>query len=187
LIAIDDQKMRIEVGYGLEGAIPDLYAKHIINDTFTPKFKQGDFAGGIAAAADQIFCLIDGEPLPASSKKNVGASQLEDLLPMLLFGGMISGIFLKGIFGNFFGSALNGGLVGSIVFFTGLSLLGAGILSVVAFFFTMMMGNRGGGFGGYPGGGGLGGGVFGGGGFEGGGFGGGMGGDFGGGGAPGSW
>ena len=168
LIAIDDQKMRIEVGYGLEGAIPDLYAKHIINDTFTPKFKQGDFAGGIAAATDQIIGLIDGEPLPAPSKKNVGASQLEDLLPMLLFGGMISGIFLKGIFGNFFGSALNGGLVGSIVFFTGLSLLDAGILSVVAFFFTMMMGNRGGGF-------------------EGGGFGGGMGGDFGGGGAPGSW
>ncbi len=182
LIAIDDRKMRIEVGYGLEGAIPDLYAKRIINETLTPKFKQGDFAAGIAAATDQIIGLIDGEPLPAPSKKNVCASQLEDLLPMLLFGGMISGIFLKGIFGNFFGSALNGGLVGSIVFFIGLSLFGAGILSVIAFFFTMMMGNRGGGFGGYPGGGSLGGGGFG-----GGGFGGGMGGGFGGGGASGSW
>tara|TARA_B110000977_G_scaffold35707_1_gene47737 strand:- start:3168 stop:3995 length:828 start_codon:yes stop_codon:yes gene_type:complete len=169
LIAIDDRKMRIEVGYGLEGAIPDLYAKRIINETLTPKFKQGDFAGGIAAATDQIIGLIDGEPLPAPSKKNVGASQLEDLLPMLLFGGMISGIFLKGIFGNFFGSALNGGLVGSVVFFIGLSLFGAGILSVIAFFFTIIMGNRGGGFGGYPGGGSLGGGGFGGGGFGGGG------------------
>jgi len=169
LIAIDDRKMRIEVGYGLEGAIPDLYAKRIINETLTPKFKQGDFAGGIAAATDQIIGLIDGEPLPAPSKKNVGASQLEDLLPVLLFGGMISGIFLKGIFGNFFGSALNGGLVGSVVFFIGLSLFGAGILSVIAFFFTIIMGNRGGGFGGYPGGGSLGGGGFGGGGFGGGG------------------
>ncbi len=182
LIAIDERKMRIEVGYGLEGAIPDLYAKRIINETLTPKFKQGDFAGGIAAATDQIIGLIDGEPLPAPSKKNVGASQLEDLLPMLLFGGMISGIFLKGIFGNFFGSALNGGLVGSIVFFIGWSLFGAGILSVIAFFFTIIMGNRGGGFGGYPGGGSLGGGGFG-----GGGFGGGMGGGFGSGGASGSW
>ncbi|MFT7228315.1 MAG: hypothetical protein ACI8PW_000900 [Methylophilaceae bacterium] len=69
---------------------------------------------------------------------------------MLLLGGMISGIFLKSIFGNFFGSTLNGGLVGSIVFFIGLSLFGAGILGVIAFFFTMMMANRGGGFGGYP-------------------------------------
>lgn len=101
LIAIDDRKMRIEVGYGLEGAIPDLYAKRIINETLTPKFKQGDFAGGIAAATDQIIGLIDGEPLPAPSKKNVGASQLEDLLPMLLFGSMISGIFLKGILVTF--------------------------------------------------------------------------------------
>ena len=72
--------------------------------------------------------------------------------------------------------------MGSVVFFIGLSLFGAGILSVIAFFFTIIMGNRGGGFGGYPGGGSLGGGGFG-----GGGFGGGMGGGFGGGGASGSW
>lgn len=183
LIAKDDRKMRIEVGYGLEGAIPDLYAKRIIRETLTPKFKQGDFAGGIDAATNQLIGLIDGEPLPAPSKPNVSAGQLENMLPMLLFGGMISGMFLRGIFGTFFGSALNGGLVGSIVFFIGLSLFGAGILGVIAFFFTMMMGNRGGGgFGGYPTSGGLGGGGFG-----GGGFGGGMGGGFGGGGASGSW
>jgi uncharacterized protein len=74
LIAIDNRKMRIEVGYGLEGAISDLYAKRIIKKTLTPKFKQGDFAGGIAAATDQIIGLIDCEPLPAPSKKNIGAS-----------------------------------------------------------------------------------------------------------------
>lgn len=186
LIAKDDRKMRIEVGYGLEGAIPDLYAKRIISEMMAPRFKQGDFAGGIAVATNQLMGLIDGEPLPAPSKQKMGASQIEDLLPMLLFGGMISGMLLRGIFGTFFGSALNGGLVGSIVFFIGLSLFGAGILGVIAFFFTMMMGNRGGGLGGYPmGGGGLRGGGRGG--FGGGGFGGGMGGGFGGGGASGSW
>lgn len=186
LIAKDDRKMRIEVGYGLEGAIPDLYAKRIISEMMAPRFKQGDFAGGIAVATNQLMGLIDGEPLPAPSKQKVGARQIEDLLPMLLFGGMISGMMLRGVFGTFFGSALNGGLVGSIVFFIGLSLFGAGILGVIAFFFTMMMGNRGGGLGGYPmGGGGLGGGGRGG--FGGGGFGGGMGGGFGGGGASGSW
>ena len=185
LIAKNDRTMRIEVGYGLEGAVTDLYAKRIISETMTPRFKQGDFAGGIEAATNQLIGLVDGEPLPEPTKRTEGAGQLSDLLPMLLFGGMISGMLLRGIFGTFFGSALNGGLIGSILFFIGLSLLGAGVLGVIAFIFTMMMGNRGvNGYGGYPtrGGGGMGGGGFG-----GVGFGGGMGGGFGGGGASGSW
>ena len=184
LVAKDDRKMRIEVGYGLEGAVPDLYAKRIISETMTPRFKQGDFAGGIDAAVTQLIGLVDGEPLPAPSKKELNGSQLDGLLPLLLFGGMISGMFLRGIFGTFMGSALNGGLIGAIVFFIGLTLLGAGVLGVIAFFFTMMMGARG--VNGYGGsttrGGGLGGGFG-----SGGGFGGGMGGGFGGGGASGSW
>ena len=183
LIAKNDRKMRIEVGYGLEGAVPDLYAKRIINETLTPSFKRGDFNGGINGAVDQLIGLIDGEPLPVPSKKNVGGSQIEGLLPLLLFGGMVSGMFLRGIFGTFIGSAVNGGLIGSIVYFVGLSLLGAGVLGVIAFFFTMMMGGRG--INGYNGhttrGGGFGGG------YSGGGFSGGMGGGFGGGGASGSW
>ncbi len=183
LVAKDDRKMRIEVGYGLEGAVTDLYAKRIISETMTPQFKQGDFAGGLDAATNQLMGLIEGEPLPAPSQPNGNADQLGDLLPMLLFGGLISGMLLRGIFGTFFGSALNGGLIGTIVFFIGLSLLGAGVLGVIAFFFTMMMGNRGGGgYGGFPtSGGGFGGGL------GGGGFSGGMGGGFGGGGASGSW
>lgn len=184
LVAKEDRKMRIEVGYGLEGAVTDLYAKRIISETMTPRFKQGDFAGGIDAATNQLMGLIDGEPLPAPTKPSVNVGQMEDLLPMLLFGGLITGMILRGIFGTFFGSALNGGLIGTIVFLIGLSLLGAGILGVLAFFFTMMMGNRGvNGYGGYP----TGGGGFGGGGLGGGGFGGDMGGGFGGGGASGSW
>lgn len=186
VIAKDDRKMWIEVGYGLQGAVTDLYAKRIINESITPRFKQGDFAGGIEAGINQLLGLIEGEPLPPPSKNKMGASQLNDLLPMLLFGGMISGMVLRGMFGTFFGSAINGGLIGSVVFFIGLSLLGAGVLGVIAFIFTMMMGNRGlNGYGGYPSrGGGMGGGLGGG---MGGGFGGGMGGGFGGGGASGSW
>lgn len=180
LIAKDDRKMRIEVGYGLEGAIPDLYAKRIITETMTPYFKRGDFAGGIDAAVNQLIGLIEGEPLPAPKKTNLNSSQLEALLPLLLFGGMISGMMLRGIFGTFMGSALNGGLIGTIVFFIGLSLLGAGVLGFIAFVFTMMMGGGRGvnGYSGFPSRGGYSGG---------GGFGGGMGGGFGGGGASGSW
>jgi uncharacterized protein len=177
LVAKDDRKMRIEVGYGLEGAVPDLYAKRIISETMTPYFKQGDFAGGIDAAINQLIGLVEGEPLPAPSKQSVSGAQIEGLLPLLLFGGMISGMFLRSIFGTFLGSALNGGLIGSVVFFIGLSLLGASVLGVVAFFITMMMGGRA--INGYSG---RGGGYS-----SGGGFSGGMGGGFGGGGASGNW
>jgi uncharacterized protein len=185
LIAKDDRNMRIEVGYGLEGAVTDLYAKRIVSEIMTPYFKQGDFAGGIDAATNQLIGLIDGEPLPAPTKQHGNTDQLEGMMPLLLFGGLISGMMLRAVFGTFFGSALNGGLVGAIVFFVGLSIVGAGVLGVIAFFFTIMMGNRGvNGYGGYPMGGGFGGGLGGG---LGGGFGGGMGGGFGGGGASGSW
>ncbi len=182
LVAKDDRKMRIEVGYGLEGAVTDLYAKRIISETMTPHFKQGDFAGGLDLAANQLIGLIEGEPLPAPTHAKVGVNQLEDLLPMLLFGGLISGMMLRGIFGTFFGSVINGGLIGIIVFFIGLSILGASVLGLIAFFFTLMMSNRGGGtYTGFPTGSGFGGGL------GEGGFSGGMGGGFGGGGASGSW
>lgn len=184
LIAKNDRKMRIEVGYGLEGAIPDVYAKRIITETMTPYFKRGDFAGGIDAAVNQLIGLIEGEPLPSPKKANLSSSHLEGLLPLLLFGGMISGMMLRGVFGTFMGSVLNGGLIGTIVFFIGLSLLGAGVLGLIAFIFTLMMGGGRGvnGYSGYPT---RGGGYSGG--FSGGGFGGGLGGGFGGGGASGSW
>jgi len=183
LIAKNDRKMRIEVGYGLEGVVTDLYAKRIVTDTLTPYFKKGDFADGIDAAVNQLIGLVEGEPLPAPIIQNGSESTMEEILPLLLFGGLVSGVFLRSIFGTFLGSAINGGLIGSIVYFIGLSLLGAGVLAVIAFFFTMMMGGRAiNGYGGYPTrGGGFGGG------YRGGGFGGGMGGGFGGGGASGSW
>lgn len=183
LIAKDDRKMRIEVGYGLEGAVPDLYAKRIISDTMTPHFKRGDFAGGIDGAVNQLIGLVNGEPLPAPSEMNFNSSQLQALLPFLLFGGMILGAILRGMFGTFAGSALNGSLIGGIVFFIGWTIIGAGVVGVIAFIFTLIMSGRGGaGSGGYSTSGGGFGGSYGGGGFSGG-----MGGGFGGGGASGSW
>jgi len=186
LIAKQDRKIRIEVGYGLEGAVTDLYAKRIINQIITPKFKQGDFAGGIDGALDALIGLVNGEDLPAAKQANIDGAFLENLLPLLLFGGMISGGILRSMFGTFFGSAANGGLIGTILVFIGLSLLSAGVIGIIAFFFTIMMGSRGmNGYSGYPARGGGRGGGFGGG--MGGGFGGGLGGGFGGGGASGSW
>jgi uncharacterized protein len=183
LLAKNDRKMRIEVGYGLEGAIPDAIAKRIVSDVMAPYFRQGDFAGGLNAAVDQLIALISGEALSAPAKKQAGASSFFDYLPILMFGAIFSGVVLRVIFGKFFGSALNGGALGLLVWVLGGALLTVILVVVAAFIFTLAMGGgRGAGYG-YPGGvGGYGGGGFGGGDvFSGGG------GDFGGGGASGDW
>jgi uncharacterized protein len=187
LVAKDDRKLRIEVGYGLEGAIPDLYAKRIISEVISPKFKQGDFYGGLDSGVDKLIGLIDGEALPTPSSTTSGGMGVMDILPMLLFGGLITGLILRSMFGTFFGSALNGGLLGGVVWLLGAALGGAAVFGVVAFFITMMLGSRG--INGYSGrSGGYSGGY--GGGWSGGGSSsnwGGGGGDFGGGGASGDW
>ena len=64
LVAKNDRKLRIEVGYGLEGALTDVTARRIIDEIITPRFRSGDFAGGISAGVDRIIGVIDGEPLP---------------------------------------------------------------------------------------------------------------------------
>ena len=65
LIVKNDRKLRIEVGRGLEGALPDAIAKRIIDEYLVPPFKKGDFNGGINAAVERIIKVVDGEPLPA--------------------------------------------------------------------------------------------------------------------------
>src|ERR1700760_27524 len=65
VVAKDDHKLRIEVGYGLEGALTDVTARRIIDETIVPRFKSGDFPGGIAAGLTRLIGVIDGEPLPA--------------------------------------------------------------------------------------------------------------------------
>ena len=184
LIAKDDKKSRIEVGYGLEGAVNDLTAHRIRTEVMRPLIRAGDIFGGIDAGVNQLIKVIDGEALPAPSRAASNGKAMENLLPILLFGGLISGLFLRSILGTFFGSAINGGLLGGIVALLGVALGGAAIFAFVAFIVTMMMGGGGGINGGIPTGGSYGGGGFGGG---SGGWGGGGGGGFGGGGASGDW
>ena len=69
VIAKNDRKLRIEVGYGLEGALTDVTSKRIIDEIITPHFRSGDFAGGISAGVDRIIRIIDGEKLPAPAQR----------------------------------------------------------------------------------------------------------------------
>lgn len=181
LIAKNDRTLRVEVGYGLEGALSDIISKRIISEIITPYFKQGDFNGGINAGVDQIIRVIEGEPLPAPTHRNSNNSKgLEQILPIILVVAVVVGGILRSLLGRFVGSLVTGGVVAAIAWmFAGVFFI-ALIAGVLALLFTLMGGGRSlGGFGG----GGFGGG---GGGFGGGGFGGGGGG-FGGGGASGRW
>jgi uncharacterized protein len=197
LVAKDDRRVRIEVGQGLEGALPDAIANRIVTETITPHFKQGDFDGGVEAGVNQIISVINGEPLPAPDKKWERHSGLGNLLPVLLIVVFVAGGVLRAMFGRLFGSIATGGLAGGIVWLLSHLIpigIGAGLL---AFLFAMLTGGSrsgwtsGGGFGGGLGGGlgGFGGGFGGGGrgGFGGGGGFSGGGGGFSGGGASGSW
>lgn len=137
VVAKHDRKMRIEVGYGLEGAIPDLTAKRIISEVMAPSFKQGDFYAGINNATDKLMGLIEGEQLPAPTPSAKG-NGFESVLPLLLFGGLICGGILRAIFGNFFGGALNGGIIGVLAWLLGGGILAAILFGVVAFFITLV-------------------------------------------------
>jgi uncharacterized protein len=198
IIAKEDRKLRIEVAKSLEGAIPDLAAKQIINSALMPALRQGKYADGIEAAIAQLDARIAGENLPAPSVNTGGFEpqalgfQWMDLLIFLFFAVPIGGAVAKGIFGNKLGSLVTGGAVGGIAFFVTASLIIAGIGFALALIFTLatsfgrsVSGRRGRG---YDGGGWSGGSSndsWGGGG--GGGFSSGGGGDFGGGGASGDW
>ncbi len=74
LVAKNDRKMRIEVGYGLEGALPDITAKRIISDIVAPYFKAGDFVGGINLGVDAILASVGGEALPAPGMGHTGGA-----------------------------------------------------------------------------------------------------------------
>lgn len=186
VVAKDDRKLWIEVGYGLEGVLPDATTKRIIEEEIVPRFKQGDYPGGIAAGVDRILRVIDGEPLPPprrTSSRDSGG----DLQSLLIFGFIlvfVVGGILRSIFGRFVGSGIVGLVTGLIaVVFVGTAI--AVIIGVIAAILSLFGGT---GFGRHGwGGGGWGGGYSGGGWSSGGGGFGGGGGSSGGGGAGGSW
>ncbi len=201
VIAKDDRRLRIATAKALEGAIPDLMARRIIDSSVTPAFRQGDYAGGINAGLDQILARIRGEKLPlpeaSAAQRAAGSSDFEwmDALIFLVFAvPMLSGL-LRGMFGNKLGTLFTGVGAGALAWVLTAVVwvaIGAGLLGMLAALFMQFLpaaslggGSGRGGRGGW-GGGGLGGGGFGGG-RGGGGFSSGGGGNFGGGGASGGW
>lgn len=196
LVAKNDRAVRIEVGYGLEGALPDVIASRIVQQVIVPRFRAGQFYEGIDAAIDRIIGVIEGEPLPEPERRTgaPGGDGLGNLLPLLLMVLFIGAGILRRLLGGFGGAAAMAGIAGVLMWLlTGVLIAAAGA-ALLAFLFTLLGGGGGprggwtgsrhrgwGGFGGWSGGGFGGGWSGGGGGWSGGG------GGFGGGGASGRW
>ncbi len=186
LVAKEDRSLRIEVGYGLEGALTDADSARIIREVIVPLFRHGDFHGGIEAGVDRIISVIDGEPLPAPERQRYGnESPLEPLLPIIFVMTLVAGGIFRALLGRVNAASATGGVIG-IVTWLFIGTLGVAIIAaVLAFLFTLLSGGTGGrGWSSHGRHGGMGGGWSG---SSGGGFSGGGGGSFGGGGASGRW
>ena len=200
VVSKGDRRVRIEVAKALEGAIPDLAARQIIDNAIRPAFRADDYAGGLNAAVDQIQARIKGEGLPTPvTRSGVTAPglQWEELAMFFFVAVPLIGAVLTGIFGRRLGSLLTAGAAGGAGWWYSASVLIAAGAGVAALLLVGIFGigaaarraGRGGlpHIGGWGGGGGFGGGGGGFGGGDGGGFSSGGGGDFGGGGASGDW
>jgi uncharacterized protein len=194
LVAKNDRRVRMEVGYGLEGAIPDAATARIIREYIAPKFRVNNYYGGINDALGALTLLVNGEALPPpveSANRERHGFNFGNVLLIGVFGAF----FLRSILGRSavwvrtpLGAVIIGGLLWLIAASIGAGIMGAligGVLMLLPAGAGRSIGGGGwggfggGGFGGWGGGGGFGGG--GGGGFSGGG------GSFGGGGSSGSW
>jgi uncharacterized protein len=179
VVAKNDRALRIEVGYGLEGALTDATANRIIRETIVPRFKLQDYAGGIAAGVSQMMAVVDGEPLPAPTgrRRGTGDDPLARGFPVILVVALVLGSALRAIFGRLPGALATGGVVAVVTWLVAGALSLALAAGFMAALFTLAGGMGLLARGGYGHGGGWG---------RGGGFSGGGGG-FGGGGASGRW
>lgn len=141
LIAKKDRALRIEVGYGLEGVLPDATAKRIIEEIIVPQFKTANFVNGIDAGVHAILSVIEGEPLPLPQARQGYASSnnthLIDNIVFILVGFFVFGRILQSWFGRIAGASvtsIGAGIVGWLLFS---SLAIAAIIAVAAFFFGL--------------------------------------------------
>ncbi len=171
IVAKNDRTLRIEVGYGLEGALNDAISNRIINEIIVPRFREGDFPGGITAGIDQMIRVADGEALPPPpSSKEEAPPNIWRFAPVIFMLAVVFGSALRSMFGRLPGAALAGGVVAVIAWFLAAGLAATIVAGAIAFLFTLTsggmgsyvgtygIGRRGGGFGRGGRGGGFGGG-----------------------------
>nr|WP_240606590.1 TPM domain-containing protein [Limnohabitans parvus] len=132
VVAKDDRTVRIEVGYGLEGALNDATSKRIIEEGITPMFRQQNFAGGILAGLQRMMGVIDGEPLPAPTAKS--PQDPWNNITWIIVAGAVLGFVLRAVLGRFPGSVMTAAIVGAVTWF----LLGVFSLALIAGGITLL-------------------------------------------------
>jgi uncharacterized protein len=141
LVAKDDRRVRIEVGYGLEGAIPDALARRIIAEAIAPRFRQGDFFGGLEAAVAELARLIDGESLPEpwqAGHEGTDTTAGESAWGGAMIAMVVIGVALTSMFGRWLGSALGGAGAG-VITFVNLGALGLAIGASATMFALLLV------------------------------------------------
>src|SRR3954463_12677471 len=145
VVAKNDRHLRIEVGYGLEGALTDATTKRIIDEDITPKFRGGNFAGDISAGVDRMIRVVNGEKLPAPEPAHWETPELLSYLnpgnPLVIFGLIILAAVLRSALGRFIGALATGGIVGVFAWFVAGSLAASILLGVTAFVVTFVVQN----------------------------------------------
>ena len=140
VIAKNDRHLRIEVGYGLEGALTDVTSKRIIDEEITPKFKSGDFAGGISAGVNRMIRVIDGEKLPAAEPPHWQAPNLLNHIDpifalFVLFG---FGAVMRNLLGALLGATVTGCIVGALAWYVSGSLAAALLATIMVFMMALV-------------------------------------------------
>jgi uncharacterized protein len=143
VIAKNDHKLRIEVGYGLEGALTDATAKRIIDETITPYFRSGNFEGGIFAGVARIIKVIDGEtlpPPPPQPEPRYNSANFDlSFTPFILMALLFLGAILRGTLSRLVAAGVMAGIVALIAWYAvGIWLLSV-IGAIVAFLVTLLV------------------------------------------------
>jgi uncharacterized protein len=139
VVAKDDRTLRIEVGYGLEGALSDIVSKRIISEIIVPRFKQGDFYGGLQLGVEKIMSVVGGEPLPPHQRhsRSTDPSTGEYLLSLFILLLGVGGV-LRNIFGTVGGSLITGAIVTGLAWLVGVSLFLSAVAGIAAAFVTVI-------------------------------------------------
>lgn len=140
IVAKNDRALRIEVGYGLEGVLTDATSSRIINEAIVPRFRNGDFYGGITAGLDAIMRVTSGEPLSPPQRRALPGDGAGRLLPVLFLLTVMAGGLLRAMFGRLPGAVVTGGVVGVLAWILSQALLVAIAAGLMALLFTLLGG-----------------------------------------------
>ncbi|AQH05226.1 hypothetical protein A9R05_39635 (plasmid) [Burkholderia sp. KK1] len=138
IVAKNDRSLRIEVGYGLEGALNDATSSRIIREVIVPRFRQDDFYGGIAAGVDSVILVANGEPLPTPARGRGESDGLGRLLPVLFVMAVVAGGLMRALLGRLPGAIATGGIIGVLAWILSGTIFVAIVAGGIALIFTLV-------------------------------------------------